>query len=269
MRIFASWSGEDSRAAAELFRDWLPNVLQEVEVWVSSQDISKGEKWSESLWASLSDHQFGILLVTKTNFSAPWILFEAGALSKSVKSLVIPILCNLGRTDIASSPLNQFQNATASREDIYQVVASINDACERRLTRERLRSTLDKWWPDFEQEFGKITFKEGGEAKPSGAKADSARLDKIEGSLEDIMGMLQRLRRENSRKIPLPPTLGGVLNFGLKETDLLGYDEALLAYKSGKLSKEQFDNHINHLEKLHSSVRVTLNDDARSKSSEI
>lgn len=133
MKIFASWSGADSRAAAELLRGWLPNVLQEVEVWVSSQDIGKGQKWTQTLWDSLADHHFGILFVTKSNFSAPWILFEAGALSKTVQSRVIPILCNVGRTEIANSPLNQFQNATRVKDDILQVVDAINLACERPL----------------------------------------------------------------------------------------------------------------------------------------
>jgi hypothetical protein len=49
MKIFVSWSGEPSREAAELIKQWLPSVIQEVEVWVSSQDIGKGEKWSGSL----------------------------------------------------------------------------------------------------------------------------------------------------------------------------------------------------------------------------
>jgi hypothetical protein len=82
-------------------REWLPSVVQDVEVWVSSQDIGKGEKWSASLWESLSEIEFGILMVTPENARAPWIMFEAGALSKTVKSRVIPILCGMERLDIA------------------------------------------------------------------------------------------------------------------------------------------------------------------------
>src|SRR4051812_28041674 len=120
MKIFVSWSGDASREAAELVKDWLPNVVQELDVWVSSQDIGKGEKWSATLWESLTEISFGILMVTRENAKAPWIMFEAGALSKTVKSRVIPILCDVERLDIANTPLAQFQNAVMSKDDIWQ-----------------------------------------------------------------------------------------------------------------------------------------------------
>ncbi len=43
MKVFVSWSGNDSRKAAELIKRWLPNVIQEVEVWVPTHDIGKGK----------------------------------------------------------------------------------------------------------------------------------------------------------------------------------------------------------------------------------
>jgi hypothetical protein len=194
MKIFVSWSGEDSRVAAELFRSWIPNVLQEVEAWVSSQDISKGEKWSAGLWESLSEIEFGVLMVTAANHAAPWILFEAGALSKTVRSRVIPILCNVDRVALGNSPLSQFQNALPKKEDIWQVVEAINSACTRSLEPQRLRSTFEKWWPDFETAFSSISFLEPSAPKATGHKADAARLDNIEKVLEVIMSQLQRMR---------------------------------------------------------------------------
>lgn len=109
MKLFVSWSGDDSREAAELLKDWLPSVIQEAEVWVSSQDIGKGERWSPSLWENLSEIDFGILMLTKTNCTAPWIMFEAGALAKKVKSRVIPVLCNLDRFEIGDTRRDSFK----------------------------------------------------------------------------------------------------------------------------------------------------------------
>lgn len=197
MKLFVSWSGEASGEAAALFKEWLPSVVQEAEVWVSSQDIGKGEKWSASLWESLSEIEFGVLMVTRENARAPWIMFEAGALSKTVKSRVIPILCDLDRLDVANTPLAQFQNAVISRDELWQVVVAVNSACERALDAARLRTTFDKWWPDFEEAFGKINFPEP-PPKPEGAEAEAARLDKIEGALESIMASLHRMQADRA-----------------------------------------------------------------------
>lgn len=210
MKIFVSWSGTASREAAELIKQWLPNVIQEADVWVSSQDIGKGEKWSASLWASLAEIEFGILMVTRDNCTAPWIMFEAGALSKSVKARVIPVLCGIDRLDIANTPLSQFQNAVVAKDDMWQVLVAINSTCPRPLEEPRLRATFDKWWPDFEVQFNAIKFPEQvATTKATGAKADSARLDKIENVLEGIMSSLQRMMlssRFNSELPPVPPS---------------------------------------------------------------
>jgi hypothetical protein len=214
MKIFVSWSGEASRDAAELLKQWLPNVIQEADVWVSSQDIGKGEKWSASLWASLAEIEFGILMVTRDNCTAPWIMFEAGALSKSVKARVIPILCHVERLDIANTPLSQFQNALVTKDDMWQVVDAINSACSRALDNARMKNTFDKWWPDFESLFKEIKFPDtAAPPKKNGPQADSARLDKIENALEGLMSSLQRsVTRDRSSSIPPRPGVNRVFH---------------------------------------------------------
>jgi hypothetical protein len=193
MQIFVSWSGEDSRQAAQLMKDWLPNVLQSAKVWVSSHDIAKGEKWSESLSQSLQELNYGILMITKTNVAAPWILFEAGALSKSVQSRVIPILCNLPILDVAGSPIAQFQSAVVKKDDMFSVVEAINGAISEQLDPERLKRTFDLWWPSFEDEFSKIKFKDT--SKKRSEKSEDVRLENIENAVEAIMRSIQRLQR--------------------------------------------------------------------------
>ena len=184
MRVFISWSGDASRNAAELMKSWLPNVIQQLEVWVSSQDIGKGEKWSAGLWETLSELEFGILMVTKENHNVPWILFEARALSKTVKSRVIPILCGIDRIEIANSPLAQFQNALVMKEEIWQVVAAINTRCDSKIDEIRLKRNFEKWWPDFEKEYKNIKFTDEAHGKAAGGKGDASRFERIESSLE-------------------------------------------------------------------------------------
>lgn len=82
-KVFISWSGELSRQLAEAVRNWLPGVLQYVKPYFTPDDIEKGTKWSTETIKELEESEIGILCLTRDNLNKPWILFEAGALSKN------------------------------------------------------------------------------------------------------------------------------------------------------------------------------------------
>ena len=52
-------------------------------------DIDAGERWSNSVQKELEEPRFGILCLTQDNLTAPWILFEAGALAKTVQNTYV------------------------------------------------------------------------------------------------------------------------------------------------------------------------------------
>ena len=85
MDLFISWSGARSGAAAEALRDWLPKVVNEIKPWLSSADIDKGARWSSDIAVRLQSARAGIICLTPGNLRSEWILFEAGALSRSFK----------------------------------------------------------------------------------------------------------------------------------------------------------------------------------------
>lgn len=151
LKVFVSWSGETSLRIAEAFRDWLPSVIQAVTPYVSSEDIDKGARWSVDVASELADSEFGIICVTASNLNAPWLNFEAGALSKSFdKGRVSPFLFNLERTEV-TGPLVQFQSTINERSDVLRLIHSINAATEAPLDTARLERAFDVWWPILEE----------------------------------------------------------------------------------------------------------------------
>ena len=93
MNVFLGWSGNLSHKVAKELVLWITQVIQAVKPWISSQDIEKGARWFKEIGESLSNTDFGILCLTGSNLSAPWILFEAGALSKSSGQANVPTAC--------------------------------------------------------------------------------------------------------------------------------------------------------------------------------
>ena len=104
--VFLSWSGNSSKSAAQVLRAWLPTVVQNIRPYMSAEDIDKGERWSIDITRQLEETNFGIICMTLENIAAPWVLFEAGALSKSIeRSRVSPLLFGLNPSDFTKSPL--------------------------------------------------------------------------------------------------------------------------------------------------------------------
>lgn len=204
MRIFASWSGEESKQIAELLKLWIPCVLQDADVYVSSQDIGKGERWLSSVTANLSEIDFGIIVVTRSNMNAPWILFEAGALSKSVKGFVVPLLCGVETFEAATSPLTQFQYVRAVRSEMKDLISQTNSVCSKPLDSKRVDAAFDKWWPDFESEYVKIQLPEN---KASKKESEASRLSNIEEALGEVMLELRRMRHTQDRAFYAAPSI--------------------------------------------------------------
>lgn len=84
MKVFVSWSGERSQMLAQALRDWLPLVLHYVQPWLSEKDIDAGKRWSSEIAKQLEESNIGIICITPENIDSSWILFEAGALAKSL-----------------------------------------------------------------------------------------------------------------------------------------------------------------------------------------
>jgi hypothetical protein len=188
MKVFLSWSGDASHKVALILREWLPAVIQSIEPYVSSEDIDKGARWSTDIASELADSSYGILCVTKDNLHAPWLTFEAGALSKTMdKSFVSPFLFDIKRSEV-NGPILQFQSTVFQKDDIKKLLVSLNKAgTEGQLNDEKLDKALEVWYPDLESNLNELLKKQ---PKPQETKTEVKKNEFLANSiLEEILDL--------------------------------------------------------------------------------
>jgi hypothetical protein len=232
MKVFLSWSGKLSHKIAIELREWIPFVIQSVQPYVSSEDIDKGSRWSIDIAKELEDSSFGILCVTPQNLEAPWLNFEAGALSKAFNtSNVSPFLFGLKPSDLKNSPLLQFQSTLYDKKDLFKLVISINNALgKEKLDETKLRATFDMWFVNLKLKLDAYLTEEN-EIETKNEEINSNHSNEaVEEILEltreqfkilrnpeailppDYLGFIFRKLKENN----INPTLVRDLSFGLK-----------------------------------------------------
>ena len=156
MNIFISWSGERAKAAAIALSDWLPSCLQSVTSFVSPRDIQSGDRWAQVLSKQLEITEYGIFCLTRSNLREPWLLFEAGAISKSREGRAYTFLLDdLKATDI-EFPLAQFQHTQANQDDTLKLLKDINNSCEQKVAPDRLSNIYNALWPGLKKSLDEI-----------------------------------------------------------------------------------------------------------------
>ena len=199
MKVFISWSGERSKGVAQALRDWLPNVIQAIEPWMSEADVAKGARWGLDMARELDETRVGIICLTRENLSAPWILFEAGALSKTLEeTYVCPYLLDVRPADL-EGPLAQFQATLATNEDTRKLVQTINRALgDEALTEERVNKAFEVWWPQLEESLTNIP---GAEGKPESRRSPDDTLEELLIRVRAIEREVTRVRK--TQEVPL------------------------------------------------------------------
>jgi hypothetical protein len=191
METFISWSGPRSKAVAEAIRQWLPKVIQSARPWMSGEDISAGARWLTDVSGTLNNAKVGIICVTPENQHNPWLLFEAGALSKTLEQTkVCPLTFDMTPGQI-KGPLSQFQGNELNRLGVGRVLKTINEGLDpgREISPAELDEIIDVWWPKLEERLKQVP------PVPVPTPVRS-----IDDQLEELL-MLSReqIRRENLR----------------------------------------------------------------------
>jgi TIR domain-containing protein len=158
VKIFISQSGERSRQLALAIEEFIAQLIAAIDVWVSPTDIEKGTRWANELASGLEAAEAGIICLTSDNLTKPWILFEAGALSRKPKDKVWTLLLDVAYNDV-DKPLEQFQHTTATKDDMWKLVQSINNALPDSVARHKeaqLQKLFEQFWGPVEQRITEI-----------------------------------------------------------------------------------------------------------------
>jgi len=190
--VFIGWSRPRSKAVATAFRDWLPQVIQAAEPWLS-ESMDRGAQWFAAIGTHLKTAAYGIICVTPENADEPWVLFEAGALAiHTSERLACPYLLDMTPAALAG-PLGQLQAATADRDGTWQVVQTINNLLDEgvRLQEDRLRRAFDKWWLDLESKIKA--------ARDMAHEPPAVRERSVEEKVDEILEAVRALQRSQVR----------------------------------------------------------------------
>ncbi len=257
MKIFISWSGERSETLAKALRDWFPLVLHYVEPWLSQSDIEAGERWGVEVAKELESSNYGVICVTRENIASPWLLFESGALAKSMQEgRVIPLLLDLDFKEI-SGPLAQFQAKKAEQEGIKELVVSLNKAATTPIPDQQLEKLFAALWTDLDNTITAIPKQK---TAPRNSRPQGDILEELVSSVRSVEMRIRdsidedpswrRSRRSRAHPMMLMDISrrisGGVRDpvfiliaaSALRDTAPWIYELALEAYRSMKTRKE-------------------------------
>ena len=228
MKVFLSWSGELSHDVARVFAQMLPMLLEEVEPFEASENIEKGKRWGATLATMLSECSYGIICLTRSNLNMPWVLFEAGALSKLDTSHVAPFLLGLKPSEV-KSPLADFQITSYNEEDVKRFIRSINASLDHPRAAVNLEGAWQMWWPGFKARIDSLEAKVDQDVQEPQKDVGVTNQETLEEILE--------LVREQRRLLSSPETilsskhLASVRRSNFSDDDLEGLETAYIAIR--------------------------------------
>lgn len=228
MKVFISWSGAESHAMAAALDEWLPQVIQSIKPFFSSEGIRKGASWPQEIGTHLESTNFGILCLTPDNLKAEWLLFEAGALSKNGKNAhVVPLITSRMQPSDLTPPLSLFQVARTTKTDVQRMVETMNVALgDVGLAPPVLSRSFDKWWPHLEQKFAEI-------AAAGSAKKPAATRRPVEDMVEETLGLVRSIAQQQQQPAEYQINLPGAGTLYSSVPDAQGSSPALRALLHG------------------------------------
>src|SRR4030042_2101233 len=155
MKVFISWSGATGKAIAVVLKEWIPLLLQDVDVFISP-DIEKGEVWFGKLMKMLIESKFGIICVTEESLVSPWVNFEVGVIASVQKKNVAPFLVHVDASSLADNPLHLFQYLNNDKDSIKELILDINNKLDNPVNDGIVIRHFESYYPELERKISTI-----------------------------------------------------------------------------------------------------------------
>jgi ubiquitin-like protein Pup len=186
-RVFISWSGPLAQEIAQHISKFLPNVIQAFKPWMSENDISAGSFWVDEVMKGLQNARVGLVILTPENLNRPWLHYEAGYLTRYIRSgqgLVSPILINLEASAL-TGPLSSLNSTEFKKEKFEKLMKDMNQKLERPVPDPVLGDSFEAFWGRLKEQ-----------VDASVAKANSSGSLEKKFNQEDVLTQIQANVRE-------------------------------------------------------------------------
>lgn len=242
MKLFLSWSGETSKQIAAELRDWIQLILPTVKPFLSPVDIEKGSKWHGEISKELDATNYGLICLTRDNLESLWLAFEAGALSKNLDGKATAICFGIRHTDV-QAPLNMFQNCLFEKDDILNLLKSMNRVGEElQRPEQQIDQIFEKFWPELKTKIDLII-----ESSKSGTTPETPPSVDINSAVLDRIEQLLALARQQNLMLSSPekffaPYVRELAHALRAETSPRNYSPPSYGFVTGPTGPEGYDS---------------------------
>jgi hypothetical protein len=169
---------------------------------MSEEDMSMGTRWATEIANELEQTTVGIICLTPENQHNPWIMFEAGALSKTIlHTYVCPYLIDLSPSQLSGPPA-QFQAATATKEGTAKLLQTLNRALGNlQIPSSELDEIFEVWWPRLNEQLTAIPVEPN--LKPIKRTTDELLEELVNNTREQLRREEIRIKHFQNRDIQL------------------------------------------------------------------
>ncbi|MEU4370251.1 toll/interleukin-1 receptor domain-containing protein [Micromonospora chersina] len=244
MKVFISWSGEPSRSIASALHGWLGVVVQHVRPWMSDAEIESGTRWNDVIASNLESCDFGLVCVTRSNQSAPWLMFESGALAKRLDvARLVPLCIDLEPAEVVS-PLQSFQSRKLDKDGMRRLVHELREMSEHPMPREPIDRLFEAMWPGLEEQV-QLAANQHNSAEGPRRSADDM--------LAELVTRIRNLERDGESE----KQFGGLARreLSLLHRTIMTLDESVFRLSHLTNVIETFGHSVGRLEQLQSSER--------------